>query len=90
MVSLVVVKLDEVTDLSFQFTRRVVVFEQQDTLHRPMIPFDLALSHWMIRSATNMTESLLLQVVSEFARDITRTVVAEQSRSVTYAYMIHT
>ena len=78
MVSSVVVELDEVTDLSFQFTWRVVVFQQQDILYRSMIPFDLPLSHRMIRSATNMTEALFFQVVSEFAGDITWTVVAEQ------------
>ena len=55
-----------------------------------MIPFDLALSHRMIRSAADMTEPLFFQVVSEFTRDIAGTVVAEQSWSMTDSYMLNT
>ena len=45
---LLVVVVDEKTDLGFQLARRLVVLQLDDILHRPVIALDLALRHWVI------------------------------------------
>ena len=54
-----------------------------------MITFDLSLGHWMIRGSPSMSHSLFFQIVFQFSGKVARTVVAEQSGSMSNLNMVH-
>ena len=69
--TVVVVVIDEGTDLLLQITWQVVVFQENAVLHGLVPAFDLALRLRMERSATNVLHLLLLHPFSQFTRDVT-------------------
>ena len=79
VVSLVVVVLDESPDLAFEVAGQIVVFQQNPVLHRLMPALDLALGLRMERSATNMVHLVIFQPFGQIARDVTGSVVTEQT-----------
>ena len=71
VITVVVVVIDEDTDLLFQIAWQVVVFQENPVLHGLVPAFDLALRLRMERSATNVLHLLLLHLFSQFTRDVT-------------------
>ena len=71
VIAVVVVVIDEDTDLLLQIAWQVVVFQENAVLHGLVPAFDLALRLRMERSATNVLHLLLLHPFSQFTRDVT-------------------
>ena len=82
VIAVVVVVIDEDSDLLFQIAWQVVVFQKNAVLYGLVPAFDLTLSLWMEWSATNMLHFLFFQPFSQITRDISRTVIAKQPRLV--------
>ena len=70
MVAVVIVVIEEGTDLVFQITRQEVVLQQDAVLQRLMPALDLALGLGVMRCAANMVYFLILQSFSQIAGDI--------------------
>ena len=70
MISPVVIILDESLNLASEIIRGVVVVQQQDILHRPVIAFDLSLCHRMVRTTSRMSESSVIEILSQLRRDV--------------------
>ena len=79
MVTLIVVVIDEGFDLRFQITRQEIVFQQDPVLQGLVPSLDFALGLGMIRRTAGVLHALVLQPLSQFSRDITGSVIAEQS-----------
>jgi len=63
VIALVVVILHEVSEVSLQLFRGIVVLQFHHILHRTVIALDLALGHRVVGCATSMLNVLALQVV---------------------------
>ena len=79
MIASVIVVLNEARDLGFEITGQIIVLEQNAVLERLVPALDLALGLGMARSAANMQQAVVLQPFGEVARDVARSIVAEQS-----------
>lgn len=79
VIALVVVVLDEGPDLVFEVTGQVIVLQQNTVFQRLMPAFDLSLSLWMERRATDMIHALGIQPFGQIGRDVGRPIVAEQA-----------
>jgi len=75
----VVVMLDKGIDLSPEITGQVLVFQQNAVLEALVPSLDLPLSLRVIRGASDMIHLLILQPICQFAGDIARTVITQQS-----------
>ena len=71
VITVVVVVIDEGTDLLLQIAWQVVVFQENSVLHGLVPAFDLTLRLRMERSTTNVLHLLLLHSFSQFTRDVT-------------------
>lgn len=79
MIALVGIVVDEGFNLRFEIGGQEVVFEQ-NAVHQSLMPaFDLALGLRMIRRTTRMLHAFVLQPFCKIARDVTGSVVAEQT-----------
>jgi len=78
VVTMVVVVIDEGTDLVFQVPGQEVVFQQHAVLHGLVPALDLALGLRVMRGATDVIDALVLEIVGQVGRDVGRAVVAEQ------------
>lgn len=86
----VIVMIDKGIDLLPEITGQVVVF-QQDAVLQGLVPsLDLALGLRMIWGAPDMIHLPVFQPISQFTRDVTRSVVAEQPRLVQNCRLITT
>ena len=74
-----VVVIDEQLDLLFEITRQEVVFQQYAVLQRLVPTLYLALCLRMIRCTANVAHLIVLDPISKFAGDVTRSIVREQS-----------
>ena len=79
MVALVVIVIDEGLDLTFEIAWQVIVFQQNTVLHSLMPAFDFALGLRVEGCATNMCHLLPFQPFCQIARDVTGSVVTEQT-----------
>ena len=79
MVALVVIVIDEGLDLTFEIAWQVIVFQQDTVLHSLMPAFDFALGLRVERCAPNMCHVLTFQPFCQIARDVTGSVVTEQT-----------
>ena len=68
VITVVVVVIDEGTDLLLQIAWQVVVFQENSVLHGLVPAFDLTLRLRMERSTTNVLHLLLLHPFSQFTR----------------------
>lgn len=80
MVTMVVVVIDEGLDLGFEIAGQEVVFQQDAVLECLVPPLDFALRLRMIWGTARMLHTLVLQPVSQIARNVTGPIVAEQAR----------
>ena len=78
VVSLVVVVLDERLDPGLEVAGQEVVFQQDAVLQGLMPALDLALGLRVAWGAANMAHLPGLDVFSQFARDITGTIIRQQ------------
>ena len=79
VVALVVIVIDEGLDLTFEIAGQVIVFQQNTVLHTLMPPFDFSLGLRVKRCAPNMRHVLTFQPFCQIARDVTGSVVTEQT-----------
>ncbi|ASM75233.1 hypothetical protein SULPSESMR1_04514 (plasmid) [Pseudosulfitobacter pseudonitzschiae] len=79
VVTLVIVVVDEVPDLSLEITGQVVILQQNTILHGLMPSFYFALGLRVEWRSANMVHLLILQPFGQIARDVTGSVVAEQT-----------
>ena len=79
VVALVVIVIDEGLDLTFEIAGQVIVFQQDTVLHSLMPAFDFALGLRVERCAPNMCHLLPFQPFCQIARDVTGSVVTEQT-----------
>jgi len=56
----------------------IVVIQQDQVLHRPMITFDLPLGHGMIGFCPNMPDLMALEILLQLMGDEAGSVVADQ------------
>ena len=80
MIAPVIVRFHEACQSAFEVPRAEVLLEFHDVLHRPVIAFDLPLRHRVIRRTPCVRQTVLVQVVREFLRNIAGAVIAEQAR----------
>lgn len=88
VISLVVVIIDEGSDLLLKLARHVIIFQQHTVFHGLVPAFDFTLRLWMERRTAYMVYFLLFQPLGQIARYITRTIIAEQARFVAYNSLI--
>ena len=74
MVTMMVIVIDEPTDLPFEVTRQEVVFEQDAILQRLMPTLDLALGLGVVRRTADMLHALIVEVVRQITCNVRRTV----------------
>ena len=67
VVALMVVMIDEGSDLGFEIARQEVVFQQDAVLQRLVPTLDLALRLGVIRRTTRVLHALVLQPFSQIA-----------------------
>ena len=79
VVTVVVVVIDKGTDLLYQVTRQLVVFQQDAVLHCLMPPLDFALGLRMVRRTPNVIHAFAIEIFGQVDRHVGRTVIAEQS-----------
>ena len=79
MIVPVVVVLDECVDLLSEIAGQIIVFQQDAVLERLVPALDLALGLGMIWRTANMIHLLVFEPISQFTRDVTGAVVAEQT-----------
>ena len=79
MVSLIIVILDEVTDLALKIIGQVVVFQYDTVFHGLMPSFDLALGLWVEWSTAHVIHFLFFLPIGQIARDVTRPVITKQA-----------
>ena len=77
-------------DLAFEIAGKVVVLKQDAVLERLMPALDLALSLRMIRGAADVFHLLAIQPLREILRDVSRSVIRQQARSVNNGHLIET
>ena len=75
MVPFMIIMLDEALDLLLQITRQKVVLKQHAVLQRLMPTLDFALRLRMIRSASDVAHTVVIDVLRKFAGDITRAII---------------
>ena len=78
VVAVVIVTIDEDTDLAFQITWQEVVFQQNPVLQRLMPALDFALGLGMVGCAADVIDTLTLEPGRKITGDVGRTVVAQQ------------
>jgi hypothetical protein len=74
-----VVMADEVSDLLFEITGQLLVLEQDKAFPGLVPALDLALGLGMHRRTTGMVHALIAEPISQFTRDVTGTIIAEQA-----------
>jgi len=84
VISLVVVMIYPLSNGAFKFSRVVIMLQLHHIFHRPVIPFDLALRHWMIGCATGMFYVLIFEPGLQLPTDVTRAVIRQQAGLVAY------
>ena len=82
VVAVVIVVIDEAIDVRFEVARQVVVVEQDAVLERLMPALDLALGLRMTGRPAHVPHAGVPEPLRQVARDVARSVVAEQSRFV--------
>ena len=88
VVAPVVVVVDEGIDRLPESARQVVVF-QQDAVLQGLVPaLDLALGLRVIWGTADVVHQLIFQPISQFTRDVARSIVAEQSWLVQHRCLI--
>ena len=70
MVAQMIVVADEVSDLLFEITRQIVVFEQDAVLQGLMPALDLALGLGMHRGTAGVVHTLVAEPFCQFSRDV--------------------
>ena len=85
MVALVVVGLDEGTQLRLEVAGQIVVFKQDAVLERLMPALDFTLRLWMARGTADMLHFPGLQPFGQIGCDVARAVIREQPRPVAHA-----
>ena len=78
VVTLIVVRIDEGFDLTYEIAGQVIVFQQNPVLHGLVPALDLTLSLRVERCSANVIHSLPFLPLSQIARDVVRAVIAEQ------------
>ena len=78
VVAVVVVVIDEGTDLAFQVAEQELVFQQDTVLHGLMPALDLTLGLRMVRGTANVIHSLVIEIVGQIGGDVGRAIIAEQ------------
>ncbi len=79
MIPLLVVVFDEGGNGLLQLPGEIVMFQANHVLNGTVIPFDFALGLWMVRRTVRMLNTMLRQVISQIARDVSRAVIAQQT-----------
>ena len=82
VVALVIVVLDERLDLVLKIAWQEVVLQQHTVLEGLVPALDLALGLRMEGCAANVIHLLAIEIVGQFSGDVTRAVVAQESRPV--------
>ena len=90
VVTLVVVILDEGTDLTLKIARKIVVFQEDAVFHCLMPALDLALGLRVEGRAADVLHFLSLQPFRQVAGDVARAIITEQTRLVTQDCLIAT
>ena len=90
VVTVIVVMIDEGTDLVFEIARQIIVLQQDAVLQRLMPTLDLALRLRMVWSAANVIDFLLLQPFGQITGDVGRAVIAKQTGFVNDLGMVAT
>ena len=85
-----VVMLDEGINLLPEITGQVVVFQQDAVLEGLVSSFDLALDLRAIQSPAREPHAFAFQPLSEIARDVAGSIVAEHTRLVNDMHLITT
>jgi len=80
VVAPVIVVIDKGADLTFEIAGQEVVLQQNAALECLMPAFDLALRLGMVRCATHMVDTIVIEPACQIAGDVGRTIVAEQAR----------
>ena len=88
VVTLIVVIFDECSDLTLKVAGQIVVFEQNPVLHGLMPAFDLALGLRMEWCTADMLHLVIFQPFGQIARDVTGSVVTEQTWHVAHDGMV--
>ena len=70
VISALIVVLDEGLDGPLEFTRQVVVLEQDPVLHCLMLAFDLPLRLRVVRCATNMIHAQVMKPCRQVVGDV--------------------
>ncbi len=83
-----VVMLDEGVDLLPEIAGQIVVFQQDAVLQGLMPALDLALGLRVVRGAADVIHLPIFQPFGQFARDVTRPIVTEQSRFVQHRRLV--
>ncbi len=79
MIALMIVVGDEAFDADVEVPRQEVVFQEDPVLQGLVPAFYLALGLRMVRCSTNMIHALLVEPISQFARDVAGSVVRQQA-----------
>ncbi len=79
MVTMVVVVIDEPTDLPLEVTRQEVIFEQDAVLQRLMPALDLALGLGVVWRAADMLHATIVEVIRQITGNVRRTVVRQET-----------
>ena len=82
VVSRMVVLRHEGGDPAFEIAGQVIVLKQDAVLERLMPALDLALGLRVIGGAADMVHLLAIQPLREILRDVRRSVIRQQARSV--------
>ena len=88
VITLVVVVLDERLDLLFEIAGQEVVLQQDAVFERLVPALDLALRLRMEGRAAHVVHLLAIEIVGQFARDVTGSIVRQQARPVQHIGMI--
>jgi len=75
-------------DLAIKVAGQVIVLEQDAVLEDLMPAHDLALGLRVIAGAANVFHFLLIQPLREIHRDVRRTVIEQQPRSMNEGHLI--
>ena len=82
VIASMIVVFDEASDVSFEIAGQVVVLKQ-DAVFEGLVPsLDLALCLRMMWRAAHVVHAVFVELFCNIGRDVTRSVIAEQSRFV--------
>jgi hypothetical protein len=88
MIAPVIVVIDEAVDAVFKISWQVMVLQQDAVLERLMPTLDLALRLWMVGGAANVSHVFCIRPSRQLGRDVTGTIVAEQTRLMDNPYPV--